>query len=95
MKISLRNNGSILVVTELLFLLFVISLLRNVFVKDSVAVTTVVAVWIILVAASYVTGEFESTARANFGLTLRTQAAFGLAYAGYIILHGSGRGPRR
>jgi lipopolysaccharide/colanic/teichoic acid biosynthesis glycosyltransferase len=88
MKISLRNNGSILVVTELLFLLFVISLLRNVFVKDSVAVTTVVAVWIILVAASYVTGEFESTARANFGLTLRTQAAFGLAYAGYGILHG-------
>jgi lipopolysaccharide/colanic/teichoic acid biosynthesis glycosyltransferase len=88
MKISLRNNGSILVVTELLFLLFVISLLRNVFVKDSVAVTTVVAVWIILVAASYVTGEFESTARANFGLTLRTQAAFGLAYAGYSILHG-------
>jgi lipopolysaccharide/colanic/teichoic acid biosynthesis glycosyltransferase len=88
MKISLRNNGSILVVTELLFLLFVISLLRNVFVKDSVAVTTVVAVWIILVASSYVTGEFESTARANFGLTLRTQAAFGLAYAGYSILHG-------
>ena len=43
---------------------------------------------IALVAASYVTGEFESTARANFGLTLRTQAAFGLAYAGYSILHG-------
>jgi lipopolysaccharide/colanic/teichoic acid biosynthesis glycosyltransferase len=88
MKMNLRNNGAILVVTELLFLLFIISLLRNIFVKDSVAVTTVVAVWIILVAASYVTGEFESTARANFGLTLRTQAAFGLAYAGYSILHG-------
>jgi len=88
MKISLRNNGAVLVVTELLFLLLVVTLLRNTFVKDSVAVTTVVAVWVILVAASYVAGEFESTARANFGLTLRTQAAFGMAYAGYSILHG-------
>jgi len=57
-------------------------------VKDSVALTTVAAVWIILAAASYVAGEFESTARANFGLTLRTQAAFGLTYTGYGILHG-------
>jgi lipopolysaccharide/colanic/teichoic acid biosynthesis glycosyltransferase len=88
MKTSLRNNGSVLVVMELLFLLFVITLLRNTLVKDSVASTTVVALWIILVAASYVSGEFESTARANFGLTLRTQAAFGLTYAGYSILHG-------
>jgi len=88
MKISLRNNGAVLVVMELLFLLFVITVLRNTFVKDSVAVTTVVALWIILVAASYVAGEFESTARANFGLTLRTQAAFGMTYAGYSILHG-------
>ena len=88
MKISLRNNGAVLVVMELLFLLFVITVLRNTFVQDSVAVTTVVALWIILVAASYVAGEFESTARANFGLTLRTQAAFGLTYAGYSILHG-------
>ncbi len=88
MRISLRNNGSVLVVMELLFLFFVIVLLRNTFVPDSVALTTVVAVWIILVAASYIAGEFESTARANFGLTLRTQAAFGMAYAGYSILHG-------
>ncbi|MCX6844077.1 MAG: sugar transferase [candidate division WOR-3 bacterium] len=88
MKMSLKNNGAVLVIMELLFLLFVITLLRNTFVKDSVAVTTVVAVWIILVAASYVAGEFESTARANFGLTLRTQAAFGMTYAGYSILHG-------
>jgi hypothetical protein len=41
MKISLRNNGSVLVITELLFLLLVIVLLRNTFVKDSVALTTV------------------------------------------------------
>ncbi|MBN2464953.1 sugar transferase [candidate division WOR-3 bacterium] len=88
MKISLRNNGSVLVVMELLFLLFVIVVLRNTFVPDSVALTTVVAVWIILVAAAYVAGEFESTARANFGLTLRTQAAFGMTYAGYSALHG-------
>ena len=88
MKISLRNNGAALVIMELLFLLFVIVLLRNAFVRDSVAVTTVVAVWIILAAASYLSGEFESTARANFGLTLRTQAAFGLTYVGYGILHG-------
>jgi lipopolysaccharide/colanic/teichoic acid biosynthesis glycosyltransferase len=88
MKISLRNNGSVLVVMELLFLLFVIALLRNTFVPDSVALTTVVALWVILIAAAYVAGEFESTARANFGLTLRTQAAFGMTYAGYSTLHG-------
>jgi hypothetical protein len=88
MKISLRNNGPVLVVMELLFLLFAITILRNTFVRDSASVTTVVAAWIILVAASYVAGEFESTARANFGLTLRTQAAFGMTYAGYSILHG-------
>ena len=88
MKISFRNSGAVLVVMETLFLLLVIALLRNALVKDSVAVTTVVALWIILVAASYLSGEFESTARANFGLTLRTQAAFGLTYAGYSILHG-------
>jgi lipopolysaccharide/colanic/teichoic acid biosynthesis glycosyltransferase len=88
MKISLRNNGSVLVVMELLFLLLVIALLRNTFERESLAVTTVLAVWTILAAASYLTGEFESTARANFGLTLRTQAAFGLTYAGYSILHG-------
>jgi len=88
MKISLRNNGPVLVVMELLFLLFAITLLRNTFVKDSASVTTVVALWIILIAASYAAGEFESTARANFGLTLRTQAAFGMTYAGYSILHG-------
>ena len=88
MKISLRNNGPVLVVMELLFLLFAITILRNTFVPDSASVTTVVAAWIILVAASYVAGEFESTARANFGLTLRTQAEFGMTYAGYGILHG-------
>jgi lipopolysaccharide/colanic/teichoic acid biosynthesis glycosyltransferase len=88
MNISLRNNGSVLVVMELLFLLFAIVVLRNTFVPESVALTTVVALWVILIAASYVSGEFESSARANFGLTLRTQAAFGMAYAGYSILHG-------
>ena len=88
MRISLRNNGAMLVVMELLFLFFVITVLRNTFVPESVALTTVVALWIILIAASYVSGEFESTARANFGLTLRTQAAFGMTYAGYSTLHG-------
>jgi lipopolysaccharide/colanic/teichoic acid biosynthesis glycosyltransferase len=88
MRISLRNNGAALVILELLFLFLVITLLRNTFVKDSVALTTVVAVWMILATASYVAGEFESTARANYGLTLRTQAAFGLTYAGYSLLHG-------
>jgi len=88
MKISLRYNGPVLVVTELLFLLLAITILRNTFVPDSASVTTVIALCIILTAASYVTGEFESTARANFGLTLRTQAAFGMTYAGYSILHG-------
>ena len=46
MKTSRRNNGTVLVIMELLFLLFVITLLRNTFVKDSVALTTVAAVWI-------------------------------------------------
>jgi lipopolysaccharide/colanic/teichoic acid biosynthesis glycosyltransferase len=88
MRLNLRNHGAWQVTLELLILLLVISLLRNIFVRESVALTSVAMVWAILAVVSYVTGEFESTARANYGLTLRTQAAFGLTYAGYSFLHG-------
>jgi lipopolysaccharide/colanic/teichoic acid biosynthesis glycosyltransferase len=42
-----------------------------------------VILWALMAAASYVVGEFETTARANYGLTLRTQAAFALTYVAY------------
>jgi lipopolysaccharide/colanic/teichoic acid biosynthesis glycosyltransferase len=82
-----EDTGAALVVLELLFLLLVIALLRSLLVPGSGSVTSVVAAWVILAGASYLVGEFETTARANFGLTVRTQAAFGMAYAGYGILH--------
>jgi lipopolysaccharide/colanic/teichoic acid biosynthesis glycosyltransferase len=88
MKLNLRNSGAWLVVLELLVVLLVVVLLRNSLVPESTALTTIAAAWIILAISSYITGEFESTARANYGLTLRTQAAFGMTYAGYSILHG-------
>ncbi|MEO0086207.1 MAG: hypothetical protein ABIK37_06195, partial [candidate division WOR-3 bacterium] len=81
-----HDNGAALVVLELLFLLLVVALLRSWLVPGSISVTSVVAVWGIVATASYLVGEFESNARANFGLTVRTQAAFGMSYAGYGIL---------
>lgn len=72
-----------LVALELLFLVFVVAVLRLVLVPYSASVTTLVVLWLLMAAASYVVGEFETTARANYGLTLRTQAAFALTYVGY------------
>lgn len=81
-----RDDAS-LVILELLFLLLVIALLRTVLASWSTSLTTVGMVWALIAVASYVVGEFESTARANYGLTVRTQAAFALAYVAYGGVH--------
>ncbi len=82
-----RSSGVAQVVLELLLLLLVVALARNFFAPESVGLTSVVVAFLILALTSYLVGEFESTVRANYGLTLRTQAAFGMAYAGYGLVH--------
>ncbi len=82
-----RNNTAWLVVMELLFLLLVITLARNLLVPESRGLTSVAVAWAILAVASYVVGEFETPARGSFGLTLRTQAAFGMTYVAYGAMH--------
>ncbi len=81
-----KNEGTTLVLIELLFLLLVIALLRLFFAPLSFAPTTVIIVWLLLAFTSYLVGEFESTARVNYGLTIRTQASFALTYVLYQIL---------
>jgi lipopolysaccharide/colanic/teichoic acid biosynthesis glycosyltransferase len=76
------------VIIELLLLWLVVILCRNLFAPESVGLTSVLALFFILTTASYLVGEFESTVRANYGLTLRTQGAFGMAYVGYSLAHG-------
>lgn len=87
MKDNQNNNRAWLVVLELLSLLLFITIARNLLVPESQGVTSVVAVWAILAITSYVVGEFETLARGSFGLTLRTQAAFGMTYVAYGALH--------
>ncbi len=87
MNLASGRSNAILIFLELLLLFIVISLLRLFFVPFSIGVTTVVVVWFLLALASYLVGEFESTARANYGLTIRTQAAFALAYVAYSVAH--------
>jgi lipopolysaccharide/colanic/teichoic acid biosynthesis glycosyltransferase len=81
-------RGPSLVILELLLLLLVVALLRNLLVPGSAGMTSVAVAWVVLATTSYIVGEFESTERANYGLTVRTQAAFGLAYAAYGLIHG-------
>lgn len=80
---NIGSSDRVLVALELLSLAFAVALLRLVLVPYSASVTTPVVVWLLVATASYVVGEFETTARANYGLTLRTQAAFALTYVGY------------
>ncbi|MCR4423811.1 MAG: sugar transferase [candidate division WOR-3 bacterium] len=87
MNLASGRSNAILIFLELLLLFIVIALLRLLFVPFSIGVTTVVVVWFLLALASYLVGEFESTARANYGLTIRTQAAFALAYVAYSVVH--------
>jgi len=82
------RNGASLVIIELLILLFVIAVLRTLLAPGSFGLTSVAMIWLVLAAMSYIVGEFESSARANFGLTVRTQAAFGMTYAAYGLIHG-------
>jgi lipopolysaccharide/colanic/teichoic acid biosynthesis glycosyltransferase len=82
-----RNNVTWLVVMELLSLLLFITLARNLLVPESSGLTSVAVLFAILAVTSYVVGEFETPARGSFGLTLRTQAAFGMTYVAYSGLH--------
>lgn len=78
-----RQNNQLLILLELLFLFLIIALFRLLFVPLSTSITTVLIVWLFLVFASYLVGEFESIARINYGLTARSQAAFALTYLAY------------
>ncbi len=82
-----QQDNRVLIILELLFLLMVIAVLRLVFAPLSTGAISVLMVWILLAFASYLVGEFESTARANYGLTTRTQAAYALTYVGYSACH--------
>ncbi len=84
---ALRRSEESVFVAELLFLLLAIAVLRLLFSPGSMALTSVLALWAILLTASYVAGEFETNVRINFGLSLRTQAAFALAYVAYSGIH--------
>lgn len=80
-------DNSALIAVELLFLLLVIAVLRIIFAPSSTGATTVLVVWLLLAFNSYLVGEFESTARVNYGLTSRTQALFALSYVTYGLVH--------
>ncbi|OYD14585.1 hypothetical protein CH330_08235 [candidate division WOR-3 bacterium JGI_Cruoil_03_51_56] len=75
------------IVIELLLLLLAIAVLRVFLAPVSKSLTSVMVLWLVLIAASYVVGEFETTVRINFGLSLKTQAAFALAYIAYSGVH--------
>ncbi|MGQ9707502.1 MAG: sugar transferase [bacterium] len=81
------HDNTVLIAIELLWLLFIVALIRIFLAPLSYTVTTVLTVWVLLKLASYLVGEFESTARANYGLTTRTQAAFALTYVAYSGIH--------
>ncbi len=87
MSLTSGRDNNILILLEMLFLLLVIAVLRLIFVPFSIGITTVVMVWFLLALTSYLVGEFESTARANYGLTTRTQSAFALNYVAYNGVH--------
>ncbi|HDQ98882.1 MAG TPA: sugar transferase [candidate division WOR-3 bacterium] len=80
---SLRRSDHVVIPVELLFLLLTLAILRVLLAPGSKALTTVLVLWALLTFTSYLAGEFETPVRLNFGLTLRTQAAFALAYVGY------------
>lgn len=88
MTSPLKRNEEYVILLELLSLLLAIAVLRMVLAPWSKGLTSVVVLWTILLATSYLVGEFETPVRINFGLTLRTQAAFALAYVVYSGIHG-------
>ncbi|MFO7638055.1 MAG: sugar transferase [bacterium] len=83
MNPALRRSDHAVIPVELLFLLLAVAVFRVLLAPGSQALTTVLAVWSLLTFTSYLTGEFDTPVRLNFGLTLRTQAAFALAYVCY------------
>ncbi len=75
------------IIIELLLLLMAVAVLRLLLAPVSRSLTSVVVLWGLLVFASYLVGEFETSVRINFGLSLKTQAAFALAYVAYHGVH--------
>lgn len=86
MDVAGVRSNSILIFFELLLLYIAVALLRFLLVPFSLSVTTVLVLCFLLTLASYLVGEFESTARANYGLTIRTQAAYALTYVAYGVI---------
>ncbi|MEO0082643.1 MAG: sugar transferase [candidate division WOR-3 bacterium] len=81
-----RSEESVILI-EVLLLLLGIALLRLLLDPVSRSLTTVVMLWIFLLTTSYIVGEFETAVRANFGFSLKTQAAFALSYVAYSGVH--------
>jgi len=84
---ALRRSDEPVIAIELLFLLLAIAVLRLLLAPGSRSLTSVVMLWMLLVTASYLVGEYETPVRTNFGLSVRTQASFALAYVGYSGMH--------
>ncbi len=87
MNSTLRRSEEAVIVVEMLFLLLAIAVMRVLFSPGSRALTSVLVLWTVLLTASYLAGEFETNVRVNYGLSLRTQAAFALAYVAYSGIH--------
>ncbi|MEO0005792.1 MAG: sugar transferase [candidate division WOR-3 bacterium] len=80
------HDGRVIIAFELLFLLLIVAIFRLLLAPLSTKITTVVVVWSLLSFTSYLVGEFETSARTNYGLTTRTQIAFALTYGAYSLL---------
>jgi len=87
MNSSLRRSEEAVIVVEVLFVLLAIAGMRALLSPGSRALTSVLVLWAVLLTSSYLAGEFETNVRVNYGLSLRTQAAFALAYVAYSGIH--------
>jgi lipopolysaccharide/colanic/teichoic acid biosynthesis glycosyltransferase len=83
---SQRSEESVILL-EVLLLFLGVAVLRIILAPVSRSLTSIVMLWTFLLTASYVVGEFETAVRINFGLSLKTQAAFALAYVAYGGIH--------
>lgn len=87
MGLTLPRSEESVILLELLLLLLAIAVLRVLLAPVSKSLTSVVVLWTMLLTASYIVGEFETAVRINFGLSLKTQAAFALSYVAYSGIH--------
>ena len=81
-----RSEESVILL-EMLLLFLGVAILRLLLAPVSRSLTSVFMLWVFLLAASYVVGEFETSVRINFGLSLKTQATFALSYVAYSGAH--------